>query len=294
MKRKSRLYYFIMMVSAASISLSGYSTILASDDYGIEDIYAEEERAYEAYLIDNGIIPSIREYLYPANEIARFYVEDGNYYDKMSMIDYEAFDIESIIPRLYGEAQTETNQDRNNDGLYESVFYTFPGNHALLISDNNGDGINDRWSIDECNDGVHNDFQAVWTDADYNGTVDQVETVIAFPDDVENSRFSVKYTYADFQVTDWNTGSCDYTNIGKIQIAIMDSVPVYSPLKISQFFRDLNGDGYVDEMVRWTWYDTNYDGVDDSMKTEYDRDMDGIFEDSYAFDGKILENSVLY
>lgn len=269
------------------------------DDSGSEnaDTYTEDSgdiKEGPSDSDDGGIISCMREYLYPGNEIARFYVEEGNYYDRMSMIDYRIFDVESIIPRLYGDVQSEEQRDRDNDGRYETIFYTYEHNNAFMISDNNGDGYADWWSVGEYNDGVHNDFQVVWTDADYNGTVDQVDTIVAFPDDVENSRFSVKYTYGDFTVTNWDTGECDYSNAGRIQIAIMDSVPIYSDLKISQFFRDLDADGYVDQIVRWTWYDTNYDGVDDSMKVENDRDMDGVFEDSYAFDGKILENSLLY
>ena len=84
----------------------------------------------------------------------------------------------------------------------------------------------------------------------------------------------------------------DYSNEGCIRYIQMVVANLADSLGTQQLFRDYDGDGYVDLVQVRRFYDTNNDGVRESMSIWNDRDMDGEFEDQYSYDGTIFDNSL--
>lgn len=255
-----------------------------------EEQTAETERA--AGSDDGGSIDSLREYIFPDGEIPVFYIERGNYRQQIPVPDYSAFDADSLIDRMHitgNEESSDTDQDGRTDKI------TCMGESAGWARvDKNGDGKFDYFLVIESNYNSTVDFQVEWTDCDGNGTVDEIRIQAADREDLARNRFSAQYIYADYQVLDYDTGRVDYTNQGRVQLIQMVTLPYESPFDEQQFFRDYNGDGYVDMMQSRRYYDTDNDGVKESMKISSDRDMDGVFEDEYAYDGTIFDDSLIY
>lgn len=244
--------------------------------------------------VDNGgPIVSLREYLFSNGDAPAFYVGQGNYTQQMPLIPYETFDAEDIISRLAIADGSEQQSDTNGDGAVDKITYMTQTAGWGKV-DRNYDGVADYYIVMESNYSNTVDLQVEWSDGDYNGTVDEVKIHVGNPEDLVYNSFSAQYIYADYQVLDYDTGAVDYTNAGRIQIIQMVTKPRDSELEEQQFFRDYNGDGYVDMMQVRRFYDTDNDGVKESMKISSDRDMDGIFEDEYAYDGTIFDDSLIY
>lgn len=98
--------------------------------------------------------------------------------------------------------------------------------------------------------------------------------------------------YGDFEVVDQENNEFDYSNEGRIRYIQMAVANLADSLGTQQLFRNYDGDGYVDLVQVRRFYDTNNDGVRESMSIWNDRDMDGEFEDQYSYDGTIFDNSL--
>lgn len=239
-----------------------------------------------------GPIYSLREYLFPEEEPPVFYVSTWNYEDPLPWIDYSVLDAENIISRLQMTG-TKKESDMDQDGKIDQITYT-ADHSGWAMADKNKDGFFDYYLVMECNFNNTVDFKVEWTDCDHNGTIDEVKIHASTLEDLARNRFSAQYLYADYEVLDSDTGKVDYTNKNRIQLGMMLTLPPDNKLDEQQFFRDYDGDFFVDMVQIRRFYDINNDGVKESMKISSDRDLDGIFEDEYAYDGTIFDNSLIY
>lgn len=238
-------------------------------------------------------ITCLREYVFPTGDVPVFSVSQKNYHQKMPIINYEVFDAEDILRNKLSATVSIEEKDTDNDGHTDELRGT--GDTIMwAFKDENADGMFDFCVALESNFDSSVDFRIEWRDRDYNGTMDEVTIYITNTDDLGKGVFSTQYLYGDFSDIDFDTGKADYTNRNRVQFIQAVTLPENSPFNEQQLFRDLNGDGKIDWMQTRKYYDTNYDGVQESMKISNDRNMDGIFEDEFVFDGKILENSLLY
>ena len=236
---------------------------------------------------------NLREYVFPMGDVPVFSVMQQNYYQNMPVISYEVFDCEELLlHRLSADVSLE-ERDTDNDGYTDELRETGE-TVRWVFRDENRDGSFDVCVAIESNFDSTVDFKIQWNDRDYNGTMDEVTVYITNTDDLGKGVFSTQYLYGDFSDIDFDTGKADYTNQNKVQFIQAVTLPENSPFDEQQLFRDLNGDGKIDWMQTRKYYDTNDDGVKESTKISNDRDMDGVFEDEFVFDGKILENSLIY
>ena len=236
---------------------------------------------------------NLREYVFPMGDVPVFSVMQQNYYQNMPVISYEVFDCEELLlHRLSADVSLE-ERDTDNDGYTDELRGTGE-TVRWVFRDENRDGSFDVCVAIESNFDSTVDFKIQWNDRDYNGTMDEVTVYITNTDDLGKGVFSTQYLYGDFSDIDFDTGKADYTNQNKVQFIQAVTLPENSPFDEQQLFRDLNGDGKIDWMQTRKYYDTNDDGVKESTKISNDRDMDGVFEDEFVFDGKILENSLIY
>ena len=236
---------------------------------------------------------SLREYVFPMGDVPGFSVKQGNYHQNMPMISYEVFDCSGLLfDKLSADVSIE-ERDTDNDGYIDEVRGI--GDTVMwAFKDNNRDGNFDFCVALESNFDSTIDFRIEWRDHDENGTMDEVTIHITNTDDLGKGVFSTQYLYGDFSDIDFDTGKADYTNKNRVQFIQAVTLPENSPFDEQQLFRDLNGDGTIDWMQSRKYYDTNDDGVKESTKISNDRDMDGVFEDEFVFDGKILDNSLIY
>ena len=237
------------------------------------------------------VIPSLRDYVLP-NGIRTFRLEDGNFYDKMTEIDYKVFSVTDILTRLWDTDLGWTAEDENKDGK-DDVFMCLDGENygGWKMMDSNYDGYIDYAIVLERNGSKNSvDFQMEWYDKDQNGTIDYVQ--IKRSEYIGGDQYSLEYTYGDFEVVNQEENEFDYSNEGRIRYIQMFVANLDDPLGEQQIFRDYDGDGYVDLMQVRRYYDTNNDGVQESMSIWNDRDMDGTFEDQYNYDGTIFDNSL--
>ena len=240
----------------------------------------------------SGPISSLREAVFPGGEAPVFYVEEGNYTQPVPILDYWFFDGEAVINSM-NITGNEKVKDSNQDGKTDQIT-CMDGNTGWGKVDYNGDGVFDYMIVMEANDSEIVDFQMEWRDCDYSGSMDEIKIKVSNREDLRRNEFSAEYLYADYQVLDFDTGEADYTNRNRVQIVQMVSTPSESSLQEQQLFRDMDGDGFVDWMQIRRFYDTDDDGVKESMRILNDRDMDGIFEDEYSYDGTIFDNSLIF
>lgn len=228
------------------------------------------------------VIPSLQDYLLP-NGLKPFRVEDGNYYEKAAMIDYEMFWPEDIMPYLWDEDLPWTEEDQNNDGKVDYLECTDGNAKAWIIVDSDYDGyINYAYSQEET-PGIPYHFTAEWQDMDGSGTIDVV--TLGGPVFIDHQLYGVEYVFGDMEAIDENHSTFDYTTEGRIRyIQVTMTMPDH-PLGEIQLFRDDDGDGYFDMMQIQRFYDTDNDGTRESMTTFSDRNMDGKFEEQYSYDG---------
>ncbi len=236
-------------------------------------------------------IPSLRDYVLP-DGIRTFRLEDGNYKEKMTEIDYDVFSVVDILSNLWDPDLEWTVQDQNNDGENDDFMCQDGENYGgWRMTDSNYDGYIDYAIVLERNGNPNAvDFQMEWYDADQNGTIDYVR--ISQSEVIRGDTYSLEYIYGDFEVVDQENNEFDYSNEGRIRYIQMVVANLADSLGTQQLFRDYDGDGYVDLVQVRRFYDTNNDGVRESMSIWNDRDMDGEFEDQYSYDGTIFDNSL--
>lgn len=247
---------------------------------------SEDSRGTSPEIQDpGGPIGDLREYLFPSGEIVELRVGQGDCYRQpLSVIPYQAFDAEDIISRLEVDSSQEES-DENGDGEIDSI--SCVGERVgWKMMDSDYDGLIDYCVVITLDSSHYTDLKAEWTDHDKNGTFDEVKIHAAEP--------KVQYLYGDFSDVDFDTGKANYDNAGRIRFIQLMTEPEGSELGEQQFFRDLDGDGYADAIQLRRFYDTDDDGVKESMKILNDRDRDGVFEDEYAYDGTIFDDSLLY
>ena len=235
-------------------------------------------------------IPCLRDYVFP-DGVRMFRLEDGNYREKMTEIDYGVFGVVDILSSLWDPDLEWTVQDQNQDGESDDFMCQDGGNYGgWRMMDTNYDGYIGYAIVLERNGTSGVDFQMEWYDADQNGTIDYVR--ISRSAVIEGDTYSLEYIYGDFEVTDQENNVFDYSNEGRIRYMQMVVANLDHPLGEQQFFRDYDGDGYTDLAQVRRFYDTDDEGVRESMAIWNDRDMDGEFEDQYSYDGTIFDNSL--
>lgn len=237
-----------------------------------------------------GMIDCAREYVFPAIDVPVLCVEENNYHTSIPVIDYSVFDAEDFIGKLSAEVAYE-ERDNNNDGIRDQLLGR--GNTVQWgLVDNNYDSVYDYAVLLEANYNSYIDFKMEWCDYDYNGTMDEVKIHITNYEDINSGQFSTQYVYGDFSDINFDEGTADYTNKNKVQYIQAVTLPENNSLGEQQIFRDMDGDGGIDWMQVRRYYDINEDNVKESTKILNDRDMDGIFEEEFVYDGTVFDESV--
>lgn len=227
-------------------------------------------------------IPRMRDYVWPEGlKVLR--LEDGNYNHQMTVLDYELFNVMEILPRLWGGISLQS-RDNDGDGYAESLQYTSEDWGGCAIKDTNGDGYVDYAIVIEMpQPGEFGNFQMEWTDNDENGTLDTIQ--IKYNAMIDGDEYAITGLWGDCRVLNQEYSEFDYDNEGRIRYIQLVTVNTENDLGEQQFFRDGDGDGYADQMEVRRFYDTDDDGVSESMGVFTDNDMDGVFEEEYRYDG---------
>ena len=102
---------------------------------------------------------------------------------------------------------------------------------------------------------------------------------------IDGDEYAITGLWGDCRVLNQEYSEFDYDNEGRIRYIQLVTVNTENDLGEQQFFRDGDGDGYADQMEVRRFYDTDDDGVSESMGVFTDNDMDGVFEEEYRYDG---------
>lgn len=232
-------------------------------------------------------IPSLKNYVLP-NGIAWVIPDDGSAHEKMTVIDYNILDAESFLPRLWASDQNTIRKDQNNDGQIDYISYGKPEEEAQrgwFMSDKNADGNMDYIQAWEKMENSDWQFKASWQDLDENGTLDVV--MLEVPVIQDGITCGIRAMYFDCAVEP-ELEIVDYTHKGEWQCIYTFSGFPNHPLEEQLTYVDYDGDGYADWGKRVRYYDTNNDGINDSLKQEIDHNMDDIFEDSASLSDSLL------